>query len=96
MGGGSLVMTDGMSDLKPFRWYMDITSRSPIYDAPTTNPARIRVRVVGEQDEAETHLYRVAQDETIDGSLFNLHGQRIGNQKPTGLHINNGKLQFIK
>lgn len=98
MGGGGLIMTNGTSNLKPFRWYMGITSRSPMYNTATDNPSRISVHVIGEEDDMETSLYGVAREEELDDQIFNLNGQMIDASEPLapGLYIKNGKKVIIR
>lgn len=98
MGGGALIMTNGTSSLKPFRWYMDITARSAMYNTATDNPQSISIRVVGEENEFETSLYEVAREEEFDNELFNLNGQKIMNheQLAPGFYIKNGKKIIIR
>lgn len=99
MGGGGLIKTNGTSSLKPFRWYMGITSRSPIYNAETDSPARISINVIGEDCDGETSIYEIAREEECDEDLiFNLNGQKLDaseSLKP-GLYIKNGKKIMIK
>lgn len=98
MGGGGLIMTNGTSNLKPFRWYMGITSRSPMYNTSTDNPSRISVHVIGEEDDMETSLYGVDREEELDDQIFNLNGQMMDASEPLtpGLYIKNGKKVIIR
>lgn len=98
MGGGSLIMTNGTSKLKPFRWYMAITARNPMYNTAASNPQSIAIRVVGEENEYETKLYDVVREEEFDDELFNLNGQKNLNheQLAPGFYIKNGKKLIIR
>lgn len=98
MGGGGLIMTNGTSNLKPFRWYMGITSRSPMYNTSTDNPSRISVHVIGEEDDMETSLYGVAREEALDDQIFNFNGQMMDASEPLvpGFYIKNGKKVIIR
>lgn len=98
MGGGGLIMTNGTSNLKPFRWYMGITSRSPMYNTSTDNPSRISVHVIGEEDDMETSLYGVAREEELDDQIFNFNGQMMDASEPLvpGFYIKNGKKVIIR
>lgn len=95
MGGGTLIMTNGASNLKPFRWYMSIESRSSMYDSHASNPAQVRLNVIGEEDEMETSLYQIAREEEIDQQIFNLNGQPVKSNVP-GFYIKNGKKIIIR
>lgn len=91
MGGGTLIMTDGTSNLKPFRWYMSIESRSPMYEKPN----QVRIHVIGEEDDSENRLYEIAHDEEIDEQIFNLNGLPV-KDLTSGFYIKNGKKIQIK
>lgn len=98
MGGGGLIMTNGASSLKPFRWYLDITSRSPMYNTAVHNPSRIGIHVIGEEDGMETRIYEVAREEELDAQIFNLNGQKMGSMEnlAPGVYVKNGKKFIIK
>lgn len=98
MGGGGLIKTNGTSSLKPFRWYMGITSRSPIFNAETDSPARISINVIGEDCDGETSIYEVAREEEFEDEIFNLNGQKQDASEPLkpGLYIKNGKKIMIR
>ena len=93
MGGGSLVITDGTSDLKPFRWYMKIDARSPMYNV-NLNAKPITISVVGEEEATGINELRMTNDEL---PVYDLNGRRVdeNNLKP-GLYIKNGKKVIIK
>lgn len=98
MGGGGLIMTNGTSSLKPFRWYLDITSRSPMYNTTIHNPSRIGIHVIGEEDGMETRIYEVAREEELDAQIFNLNGQKMGSMEnlAPGVYVKNGKKFIVK
>ena len=94
MGGGSLVITDGTSDLKPYRWYMNIESRSPMYNV--SNAAKgISINVVGEEDEVTgIEQVQVAND---NSPVYDLNGRIVNeNGLKAGVYIKNGKKIVIK
>ena len=94
MDGGSLVITDGTSDLNPFRWYMKIDSRSPMYNL--SNGAKIiTINVIGE-DEVTTGVEELqfANDKSF---IYDLNGRKVSDSslKP-GIYIWNGKKTVVK
>lgn len=93
MGGGSLVITDGTSDLKPYRWYMKIDSRSPMYNI--SNGAKtITINVVGEEETTGVNEIRVTNDEL---PVYDLNGRRVNeNSLKPGIYVKNGKKVIIK
>ena len=94
MGGGSLIMTDGESSLKPFRWYMKIDARSPMYTLDSAAKA-ITIRVVGEEEEATgINELQFTNDKL---PVYDLNGRMVNDStlKP-GLYIKNGKKVVIK
>ena len=93
MGGGSLIMTDGSNGLKPFRWYMKIDARSPMYNV--SNGAKtITINVVGEE---ETTGITNSQHLSPNDQIYDLNGRRVNqnNLKP-GIYVKNGKKIIIK
>ena len=93
MGGGSLVITDGTSDLKPFRWYMKIDARSPMYNI-SLDAKTITINEIGEED---TTGITNTQHLSPNNQICDLNGRRVNenNLKP-GLYIKNGKKVIIK
>ena len=93
MGGGSLVITDGTSDLKPYRWYMKIDARSPMYNVSNGAKA-ITINVVGEEETTGVNELRMTNDEL---PVYDLNGRRVNenNLKP-GIYVKNGKKVIIK
>ena len=93
MGGGSLIMTDGSSGLKPYRWYLKIDARSPMYNV--SNGAKtITINVVGEE---ETTGITNSQHLSPNDHIYDLNGRRVNqnNLKP-GIYVKNGKKIIIK
>ena len=93
MGGGSLIMTDGSNGLKPYRWYMKIDARSPMYNV--SNGAKtITINVVGEE---ETTGITNSQHLSPNDQIYDLNGRRVNqnNLKP-GIYVKNGKKIIIK
>ena len=93
MGDGSLVITDGTSDLKPYRWYMKIDARSPMYNVSNGAKA-ITINVVGEEETTGVNELRMTNDEL---PVYDLNGRRVNenNLKP-GIYVKNGKKVIIK
>ena len=96
MGDGSLVITDGTSDLKPFRWYMKINSRSPMYNVSNGVKA-ITINVVGEDEEEMTTGVQQLPISNDELPVYDLNGRRVNenNLKP-GIYVKNGKKVIIK
>ena len=93
MGGGSLVITDGTNGLNPYRWYMKIDSRSPMYNVSNGAKA-ITINVIGEEETTGVCQLRMTNDEL---PVYDLNGRKINESalKP-GLYIKNGKKIIIK
>ena len=94
MGGGSLVITDGTSDLKSYRWYMNIESRSPMYNVSNAVKG-ISINVLGEEDEVTCiEQVQVAND---NSPVYDLNGRIVSeNGLKAGVYIKNGKKIVIK
>ena len=100
LNGSLVISTDGAwkklsstSTLKPFRFYLTISSRegSPVEIADEAM-SRVRIRVMGE-DDTETGI-----DETENGKVktensvvFDLSGRRVSAPAKGGVYIINGK-----
>ena len=98
MGGGSVIMTDGESDLKPYRWYLKIEARDPIYNvANTPNAAKaITINVIDEESEA-TGISQVSQNDKLTSRIYDLNGRVVNeNALKPGIYIKNGKKFVIK
>ena len=99
MGGGAVIMTDGTSDLKPYRWYLKIEARSPIYNVANAAKA-ITIRVMDEESETTgISELQVTNDELpVDESpVYDLNGRRVDeNALKPGIYIKNGKKVVIK
>ena len=98
MGGGSVIMTDGESDLKPYRWYLKIEARNPIYNvANTPNAAKaITINVIDEESEA-TGISQVSQNDKLTSRIYDLNGRVVNeNALKPGIYIKNGKKFVIK
>ena len=94
MGGGSLILTDGESDLKPYRWYLNVEARSPMYNL--SNSAKtIMVKVLGEENETTgVHELQTTNEEL---PVYDINGRKVnGNALKPGMYINNGKKVIIK
>ena len=98
MGGGSVIMTDGESDLKPYRWYLKVEDSSPIYNAAkTSNAAKtITINVIDEEGEA-TGISQVSQNDKLTSRIYDLNGRVVNeNALKPGIYIKNGKKFVIK
>ena len=94
MGGGSLNMTDGTSDLKPFRWYLNVESRSPMYNVNSGAKA-ITINVVGEEEA--TGISQMTSDREPSSAIYDLNGRKMSQKTlKSGLYIKNGKKIIIK
>lgn len=97
MGGGSLVMTNGTSDLKPFRWYLKIDSRSPMYNVNSAAKSII-INMLDEEEEA-TGIAEFTNTQHLSpiNQMYDLNGRKVARSslKP-GLYIKNGKKIVIK
>ena len=92
MGGGELVMSNG-SDLKPFRWFMDVETRSY---RPSSHD-RAKVITLKVLDEEETTGVANIQHQSANTQLYDLNGRKVSenNLKP-GVYVKNGKKVVIK
>ena len=93
MGDGSLVVTDGTSDLKPFRWYMKIDARSPMYNV-SLDARAITINVIGDEETTGVSQLQITNDEL---PVYDLNGRKVNenNLKP-GIYVKNGKKVVIK
>ena len=86
MGGGKLGRPSS-SGLKPYRWYLSVESRDPMYDAYTSVES-IRIRVVGEDGEPEG-IEDVVSDTNQEIPAYDLMGRRTEKSRK-GFQVNNG------
>ena len=93
MGGGELVMSNG-SDLKPFRWFMDVVTRSY---RPTPNYDRAKAITLKVVDEEETTGVANIQHQSANTQLYDLNGRKVSenNLKP-GVYVKNGKKVVVR
>ena len=93
MGGGALIMTDGNSGLKPYRWYMKIEARSPMYNVSNAAKA-ITINVVGEEETTGVEELRMIN---YKSPVYDLNGRKVNenNMKP-GIYVKNGKKFVVK
>ena len=95
MGGGELVQSDGSNDLMPYRWYMNVESRNPSYNA--SNAAKtITINVIDDEEEMTTGI-RQLQITNDELSVYDLNGRKVNenNLKP-GIYVKNGKKFVVK
>ena len=92
MGGGELVMSNG-SDLKPFRWFMVVETRSY---RPSSHD-RAKVITLKVLDEEETTGVANIQHQSANTQLYDLNGRKVNenNLKP-GIYVKNGKKFVVK
>ena len=92
MGGGELVMSNG-SDLKPFRWFMDVDTRSY---RPSSHD-RAKVITLKVLDEEETTGVANIQHQSANTQLYDLNGRKVSenNLKP-GVYVKNGKKVVVR
>ena len=86
MGGGKLGRPSS-SGLKPYRWYLSVESKDPMYDAYTSVES-IRIRVVGEDGEPEG-IEDVVSDTNQEIPAYDLMGRRT-EKSHKGFQVNNG------
>jgi hypothetical protein len=91
MGGGQLVISNG-SDLRPYRWYMEVETR-PYSPSFSDRAKAITLKVL---DEDETTAIRELQM-TNESPVYDLNGRKVNekNLKP-GVYVKNGKIVVIK
>ena len=99
LNGSLVISTDGAwkklsstSILKPFRFYLTISSRegSPVEIADEAM-SRVRIRVMGEDDNATgIDEVKTANDE-LKSEIYDLSGRRVSAPAKGGVYIVNGK-----
>ena len=99
LNGSLVISTDGAwkklsstSILKPFRFYLTISSRegSPVEIAEEAM-SRVRIRVMGEDDNATgIDEVKTANDE-LKSEIYDLSGRRVSAPAKGGVYIVNGK-----
>ena len=99
LNGSLVISTDGAwkklsstSTLKPFRFYLTISSRegSPVEIAEEAM-SRVRIRVMGEDDnETGIDEVKTANDE-LKSEIYDLSGRRMSAPAKGGVYIVNGK-----
>lgn len=97
MGGGAIIMTDGVSNLKPYRWYVKAEARSPMYN--TTHAAKtFTIEVDSDIEENNTTgISCVSQKKQEANIVHDLNGRVVNENALThGIYIRNGKKIVIK
>ena len=97
MGGGELVISNG-SDLKPFRWFMDVETRS--YRPSSHDRAKvITLKVLDEEETTGVEELRITNCELPNYELpvYDLNGRKVNenNLKP-GIYVKEGKKFVVK
>ena len=80
------------SELKPFRFSMEITSRDEEYNPIVSSaPVTMSIAVRGEErEDGTTLIYDIEEDQTVD-YIYDLHGRRVMEPQKGGIYIINGK-----
>ncbi len=98
MGGGAIIITDGVSNLKPYRWYVKAEARSPMYN--TIHAAKTFTIDVVEGDVEEnntTGISCVSLKKQEASVVYDLNGRVVNeNALTNGIYIKNGKKIVIK
>jgi hypothetical protein len=97
MGGGAIIMTDGVSNLKPYRWYVKAEARSPMYN--TTHAAKTFTIEVDDDVEENntTGISCVSQNKRETNIVHDLNGRVVNEKALThGIYIKNGKKIVIQ
>ena len=95
LGGGSWVLPESPDQqLKPFRIYLKTTKidGSPVV-IDESAMANIRIRVVGEKDEATGIITPIVEDDsnTYKEGIFDLMGRPVRTPEKGKIYIMNGK-----
>lgn len=80
--------------VKPFRFYMTVTSRDG--NAPLVDTAQMSIVVRGEELPDGTTLIYDIEAETGDEFIFDLTGRRVLETEKGGIYIKNGKKVLVK
>ena len=91
--GNDGVLAPCTDDLKPFSWMMNIEVLDPIYYPTNNSASKIRICVVGEQDDTGITTIYSADNHTI--SSYDISGRKVGSNYK-GLMIRNGKKYWNK
>ena len=92
MGGGELVMSNG-SDLKPFRWFMKVESRSSRYNMSNAAKA-ISLKVLDNEETTGVSELRMTNNEL---PVYDMNGRRVSeNSLKQGIYVKNGKKFVVK
>jgi len=88
-------MTDGSSDLNPYRWYLTHEARD---GAPSSSVSEFRIEVEGEVGEEEsTILECIAKENNDDFIKYDLYGNKIStNSHNVGIMIKKGNKQLFR
>ena len=92
MSNGKLVQAASTSsDLKPFRWYLDVTDR----DGNKKNVNEVKIYVFGDDEDFETDVDLATENGKKDENVFDLSGRKVINAK-AGIYVKNGKKIIVK
>ncbi|MCQ2196243.1 MAG: leucine-rich repeat domain-containing protein [Bacteroidaceae bacterium] len=92
MSNGKLVQAASTSsDLKPFRWYLDVTDR----DGNKKNVNEVKIYVFGDDEDFETDVDLATENGKKDENVFDLSGRKVINAK-AGIYVKNGKKYVVK
>ena len=98
-GGIWEPFVDENETLKPFRFYLTISSRgnSPYYGVDASAVKSMSIVVRGEENEdGTTTIYDVEVDRENDGAIYDLQGRRVLEPEKGGMYIVNGKKVLVK
>ena len=99
LNGSLVISTDGSwkklsstSTLKPFRFYLTISSRegSPV-EVEDEAMSRVRIRVMGEEDNATGIDEVKTENVKRETEIYDLSGRRVSAPAKGGVYIINGK-----
>ena len=99
LNGSLVISTDGVwkklsstSTLKPFRFYLTISSRegSPVENADE-EMSRVRIKVMGEDDNVTGVDELKVENVNLKTVTYDLSGRRVSTQTKGGVYIINGK-----
>ena len=91
--GNDGVLVPCTEDLKPFSWVMNIEVLDPMYYPANISASKIRICVVGEQDETGITTIYDTDNHTINS--YDISGRKVSNNYK-GLMIRNGKKYWNK
>ena len=91
---GRLSVLNITLPVPPYRWYMNATTRSSVYDTGSGWAKEISISVVGEEETTEV---ADIQHLSPDTQIFDINGRKVSEKdlKP-GIYVKNGKKFVVK